>query len=313
MKAGYKTNLLRGAVALVLALTGCGIMEELNDCPQGIDLQFYSQTPCDPQPVYPAEMADLNLYVFNERNVLASFRPASSVNVVASEYTHTVEAKNGLYTVVAWAGLDIERFDLSTPVVGVTTKEDLLFSLRHTGGRALSYADKRVFYGESDPVYLPDPAIYGSVFKAADVNLKELTKRISVEVEGLSNPQDYEVVIESKSEAMRYDGEPLAGAQIEYQPILRPVGSELTASFTVMQLSTGFDTTLVIRQKSTGQELYRGDLLGTLLLKNPTVNLACDCDFTIRFTAADACGCGTYAIMKIWVNEWLVHSYETSL
>jgi hypothetical protein len=80
-----------------------------------------------------------------------------------------------------------------------------------------------------------------------------------------------------------------------------------------MSLTTGFDNTLVVRHRGSGAELYRGDLLGTLLLKNPGVNLACDHDFTIRFTTADRCDCGTYTVMEIWVNRWLVHSYETDL
>jgi hypothetical protein len=70
---------------------------------------------------------------------------------------------------------------------------------------------------------------------------------------------------------------------------------------------------LVVFHKASGKELYRGDLLGTLLLKNPNVNLACDHDFVVRFTTEDKCDCGTYTIMEIWVNNWLVHSYEAAL
>ncbi|MFC4677192.1 FimB/Mfa2 family fimbrial subunit, partial [Dysgonomonas termitidis] len=90
-------------------------------------------------------------------------------------------------------------------------------------------------------------------------------------------------------------------------------GSLLEARLTILKLATGCNTSLVIRNRADNSELYRGDLLGTLLLKNPEVNLACDHDFTIRFTAKDQCRCGTYMITEIWVNNWLVHSYTTDL
>jgi hypothetical protein len=252
------------------------------------------------------------MYVFDERGVLASFGTAPEVRLSA-DYAQTVDARNGLYTVVAWAGVDAEIFDMNAPVVGLTTKDDVLFAMRHSGGRATSLGDHRVYYGESEAIWLPDSAIYGSVFKEASINLGEVTRRITVEVEGLPNADDFEVVIESKVGAMCLSGSQIIGTQMKYLPVVHPTSQELISSFTVMGLTTGFDTSLVIRHKANGTELYRGDLLGTLLLKNPTVNLACDHDFTIRFTTADKCDCGTYTIMEIWVNNWLVHSYDTEL
>jgi hypothetical protein len=252
------------------------------------------------------------MYLFDERGVLTAVNSAPEVRL-AADYTYTLDARNGLYTVVAWAGVDAETFDMEEPVVGVTTKEDVLFSLRNIDGRAVSYDGSRVYYGESEAVSLPDPAIYGSVFKEASINMQEQTNRITVEVEGLPSPDDYEVMITSGSRAVCFDGGQKSGTQIEYLPVVHPTSDVLAASFTVIGLTTEFDTDLVVRHKASGAELYRGDLLGTLLLKNPNVNLACDHDFVIRFTTEDKCDCGTYTVMEIWVNKWLVHSYETTL
>jgi hypothetical protein len=312
MKAGYKMRILQSVAALSLLCTGCGIWEDMDDCPQGIDIAFYSKTPCAIQRSYPADISDLRLYLFDERGVLAGVNTAPEVRL-ASDYTYTVEAKNGLYTVVAWAGVNAETFDMATPRVGITTKDDVLFSLRNIEGRALPYDGHRVYYGESEAVSLPDPAIYGSVFKEVSVNMSELTNRITVEVEGLPSPDDYEVTIETRMGAVCFGGGEKSGNQIDYMPVVHPASDVLAASFTVMELTTGFGTSLVVCHKASGKELYRGDLLGTLLLKNPNVNLACDHDFTIRFTTEDKCDCGTYTIMEIWVNDWLVHSYETTL
>jgi hypothetical protein len=312
MKKGYNTLLVWAVLLVLLLPAGCGFKENTEGCPQGIELTFYSKTPCQPQRSYPTEISDLRTYVFDESGVLSSLGHAPEARI-SEDYVQSIEARNGLYTVVAWSGVDGETFDMAAPVVGVTTKEDVLFSLRNAGGRAASYNNHRVFYGESEAVYLPDPALYGSVFKEVAVNMEEITNRITVEVEGLPDPDDYEVAIESGVGAVSLGGEQISGPEMEYLPVVHPASDELVASFTMMNLTTGFDTMLVVRHKETGQELYRGDLLGTLLLKNPSVNLACDHDFTIRFTTADSCGCGTYTVMEIWVNRWLVHSYETDL
>jgi len=81
----------------------------------------------------------------------------------------------------------------------------------------------------------------------------------------------------------------------------------------MLKLETGQENTLVIKSKEGETELFRGSLLGTLLLKNPEVNLACDHDFVIDFTAEDQCDCGEYIILEIRVNNWLVHSYQTNV
>ncbi len=126
---------------------------------------------------------------------------------------------------------------------------------------------------------------------------------------------DFEVVVESKNSGMNLDGSVAQGDLVKYvstTPVFDAAGV-LQVNLTILEMLSGYNTALVIKNKTLGTELYRGDLLGTLLLKNPTVNLDCNHDFTIRFMAADKCDCGTYVIKEIWVNNWLVHSYDADL
>jgi hypothetical protein len=301
------------APAALLALGSCqSIKDNLEDCVQGIDLRFYSKTVCDADTLYPAAIDELRLYVFDDRGLLAAHGTAEAVRMRA-EYTHTLEVQDGWFTVVAWAGLDAGTFDVAAPRVGVTTKDELLFRLRRTEGRAAQIGEGRVYYGESQPVFLPDPKEHGSLFRSASVNLLEQTNRIHVEVEGLPSVEEYEIVIESAAGATTYDGETTVDEPLVYASEATAAGTLLTASFTILQLELGMETMLVVRERATGRELYRGDLLGTLLLKNPGVNPLCQHDFTIRFTTQDQCQCGTYMVMQIWVNDWLVHSFDTDL
>lgn len=295
---------------LFLYASGC-IYDNREDCPQGIDVRLYSKTSCSQDTVYP-EVSDLTLCVFDHRDRLVSCMKPGNMSQLSTFHT-TLEAENGYFTVIAWAGLDSDDFDLSLLRENITSKSDLLFRIQRASQKAVSLEGKRVYYGESPAVFLPDPAQYGSVFEATAINLREITNRLRVSVEGLPDADDYEIVIESANGSMNMDGSIAADSVIEYtsQPVI--TDGVLDAVFTVLKLETGYNNTLIIRNKRIDEELYRGDLLGTLLLKNPEVNLACDNDFTIRFTTGDQCACGTYMIVEIRVNDWLVHSYGTEL
>jgi hypothetical protein len=282
-------------LAALWTLGGCSINDSLDDCPQGIHASFYSLTACEADTLYPAHVADLRMFVFDARGTLAGYGSADEVRSLA-DYVHTLDARDGWFTVVAWSGLSDDAFALPAPVIGVTTKDEMRTQVRQAARQAAPMGEKRIYYGESAPVFLPDPAEHGSVFERVSVNLLEQTYRVNVEVEGLPPTGEYEILVDTEEGSATFDADGL-----------------LTASFTLMQLELGMDATLIIRERATGRELYRGDLLGTLLLKNPGVDPTCDRDFTIRFSTEDQCQCGTYMIMRIWVNDWLVHSYDTDL
>ncbi|GHT88961.1 hypothetical protein FACS189474_5120 [Bacteroidia bacterium] len=295
----------------IFLLLGCNVYEDTKNCTQGIYVHFYSKTACSADTVYP-QVEDLKLYVFDSNGILVSYGEDNNVSM-QRDYSRTVDASGGLFTVIAWTGLNNGAFDWKAPEEKVTTKNDLLFRLQRATQQAASLDGKRVYYGESPTVFLPDPAEYGSIFESAKINLQEITNRFTVSVEGLPQAEDYEVVIESANGSMNIDGS-IAGDEVIRYPS-QPAVKEgiLEAKFTVLKLATGYNGTLIVKDKRDNRELYRGDLLGTLLLKNPEVNLACDHDFTIRFTTKDQCDCGTYMIAQIWVNNWLVHSYATEL
>jgi hypothetical protein len=289
------------------------VYDSREDCPQGIHVEAYSRTDCDVDTRYPAAITGLNFYLFDEQNRLVS--TTNRRTATRADFTHTLDATNGLYTVVVCSDIDDRLFETATLNGGkaVIGKEDLMLRLRHQAGIAPSLGDTRIYYGESAAVHLPDPAEYGSVFRTTRVNLQEQTNRITVSVAGLARAEGYEVAIETLGGAMNYEGKVQQSERMEYPATAQVARGVLTSSFTTMALTTGFKTMLVIRDKQTRAEIYRGDLLGTLLLKNPEVNLACDHDFHIEFTAADRCDCGTYTMMEIRVNDWLVHSYDTNL
>lgn len=300
------------AVTFVLSVfSGC-IKEDYDDCTQGINVSFYSKTECQTDTVYPENISNITLCVFDKGGTLVAHQNSNDLKL-RSTYSQTIELNSGLYTVVAWAGLNSSHFDVISLQDGVTKKSDLLFRLK----RALDHADhldnERIYYGEGPAVYVPQASGSESIYEHTAVNMQEITNRITIIVEGLARSEEYVVEIESDNGSMNVDGTIADDQVIDYDSELLVKDNRAEAYFTTLKLETGQTNTLVIKSKIDGRELYRGSLLGTLLLKNPNVNLNCDHDFVIRFTTQDQCSCGTYSIVEVWVNNWLVHSYDTEM
>lgn len=298
---------------LILAfLSGC-IKDDYEDCVQGVDIRFYSINQCSTDTLYPQQIADITLCVFDEHGLLVGYKKNSDIKFQRNYAERINLREGGLYTVVAWSGLNDALYDINIPQEMISKKKDLLFRLKRTLGRVSSIIGTPVYYGESPAVYVPQANGVESVFRATAVNMQEVTNRLTIIVEGLDNAENYKVDIESDNGSMNIDGTIANDEVLDYHSEQLARDNILEAQFTLLKLQTGITNTIVVTSKADGRELYRGNLLGTLLLKNPEVNLNCDHDFVIRFTTKDQCDCGTYTIAEIWVNNWLVHSYETEL
>lgn len=315
MKKRFKILSLIITVYAMAFISGC-IRDDNNDgCVQSLSIHFYSRTMCQTEIVYPEAVNDLLMCVFNGNGVLVEYRQMNGITL-GPEYVETVEVStSGIYYVLAWSGLDGSSFDINELEVGGTRKDDLLFRLKRAQTEASPIGSGGIYSGES-------PAALVTVTKNPDaetiqarVNMQEVTNRITVQVEGLNlnDINDYEIDIESNSGSMNIDGSIAADDVIKYDRAIFDDSGVLTAYFTVLKLETGYNNTLVIRDKSNNKELFRGSLLGALILKNPEVNLNCDHDFTIKFTTEDECECGTYMIVDIRVNNWPVSSYNTDM
>lgn len=307
----YKKILLLNTLILVF-LSGC-IKDDYEDCVQGIDIRFYSINKCSTDTLYPQQISDITLCVFDEQGLLVGYKKNNEISFQRNLAERMELREGGLYTVVAWSGLNDALYDINIPQEMSSKKSDLLFRIKRTLKRVSSTIGTPIYYGESPAVYVPQASGVESIFKVTAVNMQEITNRLTIIVEGLDNAENYQIDIESNNGSMNIDGTIANDEVVEYDSEHLIRSNILEAEFTLLKLQTGSTNTIVVKSKIDGRELYRGSLLGTLLLKNPEVNLDCDHDFVIRFTTHDQCSCGTYTIAQIWVNNWLIHSYETEL
>ena len=313
-----KRNLQKRIVAALLLVTGTMLMnggcdavifDEMLDCPQGVYLKFYSKTPCDTDTIYPADISNLNVFVFGENDRFVAQYTEENVTL-SSNYEMLIPIyPHGKYSFVAWANVD-NHYEMANLQQGTTTKEDLLLQLKQSAGMAVDLKGATLYAGTSDHVFLPDPeSVLGAFYEHTSIRLTQYVNRIDVIVEGFAVPQDYQVEIAMRNGDYAVNGDILLNGDVmQYPPEYSYGDSTLTAKFNTLKLETGYDDWLTLKWNEE-KVLYHEDLLGTLLLQNPDVNLSCDHDFVIKFRVKEHND--TYVVTEVWVNDWLIHSYDT--
>jgi hypothetical protein len=240
---------------------------------------------------------------------------------------------DGDFTFVAWAGIN-EKFTTGSFVNGTTTKNDVMLTLKSVSGIAENLTGTRLWQGESPVISLPDPDKEGSVYRYTAINAKEITNRVTVKVELDENtlmedgilPQDFTVGVTSADGTVNINGSmPLGSTALNYPALnahyynsgeisdTQKINS-VSWDFATMDLKTGYNNVLTLNYVKGNKTVFSGDLIGSILLlyeKQTNINMACQHDFVIKFILTDCCA--SHISCDIFVNNWLVHSYETQL
>lgn len=304
----------------VLFITSCNnlIYDDLKDCTQGVYLSFYSMTPCAVDTTYIGKVSSLSVFAFDQEDKLVTYQQTKDVNL-DEDYQLLMPLRNGRYSFIAWANLTDNIFSLAPLKVGHTTKKDILFSIQSKDEEAANLSSHQVWLGESKDIELPNPSKYGSIFKYSKINLQEKTNRISVIVEidesiQKAVPEDFIVEISSGNSMVNINGSmPFNSPILKYPGLTTYTSNSLQMDFVTLDLVTGYNNTLSVTNKKTNHVVFKGDLIGSILLNTITnnINLACERDFIIKLKLRDKCAdCGTYYACELEVNGWRVHSYE---
>lgn len=311
-------------VALTVILSSCDLLiyDQFVDCPQGVYVSFYAQTPCETNPSAIGEVVSLSVFAFDEAGKLVTSVTEENSNLTA-DYEVLMPVSDGYFTFIAWTGLN-DNFDFSTLRPGVTTKKDLLAQLKTTQGVAsLLQMNDVVMQGASEVVHLEDPKEVGSIYKHTKINMREITNSVKLIVEfdqktmNTFDPQNLRVSIASANTALNMDGSmPLNTPQVKYavsDSVLTDIDGQW--NYRMLDLETGYKNDLKVTYIKDGEEqtVFSGDLIASILLmtEEASINLACENDFEVKFVVKDYClECHTNFTCNIYVNNWQVHSYE---
>lgn len=301
-------------VLLVCCLMGCNlsVFDDLSGCPQGVNFQFYRQTPCEQFPGYPSEIRQVRVFAFDDRNVLVGEFSDMAAVLSADYFLPATFRHSGKLTFVAWGGSDLSAYDFTAFEEGVTTKQEMLVSLQLENKRTSS-APGALYVGLAS-VWLDSPEDSGSVYERVPISMHELTYRIHLTVESISAPfpddEDFIVKIEDDNGVYDFDGQIAPCERFEYTAVAtHDKEGRLKADFTLMKLDEGRHALLSVINRTTGKLLYQANLVEDIIMfredsGEPPYSLECDHDFPITLKLKYEKG--TWVLTQATVLDWNV-------
>ena len=335
-------------LGLGLLLTGCESMfhDDLDNCPQAVYVKLYNTT-CKADSIGLNTQSNVHLLAFDEDNKLAASTELKDIDLGNKQKGFTevrlpiksdTPDQDRVYNIYAWTGVN-GKFSAEAKI---GDKKDQVFASLRSGAESqyVNLGSDRVYFGQAGrSVVLKNPAKNGSQEDHIAVPVGELTYRLNVSVVldksmlGRKNPpsiREFGLQINSGNGTYNYDGTHAINSAINgYQPNGPVVYNDtaLVAKYTVMDLQTGLGSQVRISHSKNGQTRdvempidIQHDLIAAILAyaSKPenkfSFNLNCEHDIDLKFLIKDKCdGCGQYMCTGVFINDWLVHTFDTEL
>ena len=107
MKLLNKLTITLFALGMIFASCDTLIYDNLEDCPQGVYVKFFSMTPCDTDSSFIGDVSSLTLFAFDKNDKLVITTTKTNVTL-SRDYDILVPVSNGEFSFIAWAGLNDE-------------------------------------------------------------------------------------------------------------------------------------------------------------------------------------------------------------
>lgn len=301
------------------------VYEDLEECPQGVHVSFYHQTPCMEAPAEVGVVDGLRLFAFDLHDVLVKVEEVSGkVDLIKSYKVELPPVEQGQYSFIAWGGVSDKHFDVENFVVGQTTKKEVMMKLKASNGTAAQLLDHKVWQGESQVIALPDRKTHGTVYAEVAINMLEVTNRIRVtlklheSVREEMRLEDFELTLSSANGTYLINRRmPLKTESLIYPAIENEKAEAYTIDrlYTLMELKSGYNNVIRLYNKKAQEDFLLQDLLGKVILENPNVNLECTHDFDVVIEVEDKCkSCpDNNLVVHIIINNYRIHSFAVKL
>ena len=345
----HRTGLAFGLAALLGLTAGCKqdiVKPEKPKAPGVVYVKLYNTT-CKADSIGLNTQSNVHLLAFDEDNRLAASTELKDIDLGNKQEGFTEVRfpiksdtldQDRVYNIYAWTGVN-GKFSADAKIG--QKKAEIFASLR--SGAESQYVNlgyDRVYFGQANhSVVLKDSAKNGTREQHIAVSVGELTYRLNVSVVldksmlGRVNPpsiREFGLEIKSGNGTYNFDAShALNSAIMTYQPNGPVVYNDtaLVAKYTVMDLQTGLGSQVRISHSRNGLTRdvempidIQYDLVAAILAyaSKPenkfSFNLNCEHDIDLKFLIKDKCdGCGQYMCSGVFINDRLVHTFDTEL
>lgn len=286
-------------IGIIFLLQGC-MKEDLSSC--GLFLQFKYKDNTDK---FLDSIKTVHLFAFDE----GGYFVGQWMHSTSSGNQMRLPLEKGTYTLVAWGDIS-NKFSYTKLVTGVTNFSQALMSLKRD--REYTVRDKLM------PIY--HSVVYNlSVKKIGrqfcdldfinDVNYIEVTMKglpIKDDLEnsrkGIVTENRFSLYVTSSNGDYKFDNSRWESSpNIRYIPKYQQQSGVLSADFSVMRLSKGDDSRLIVNHTEDDgsiRELYN-ESLTELISKNTSIDFDLESNFRIELLFDH-----TYAVIGVTVNDW---------
>ena len=345
----HRTGLAFGLAALLGLTAGCKqdiVKPEKPKAPGVVYVKLYNTT-CKADSIGLNTQSNVHLLAFDEDNRLAASTELKDIDLGNKQKGFTEVRfpiksdtldQDRVYNIYAWTGLN-GKFSADAKI---GQKKSEIFASLRSGAESqyVNLGSDRVYFGQANhSVVLKDSAKNGTREQHIAVSVGELTYRLNVSVVldksmlGRVNPpsiREFGLEIKSGNGTYNFDAShALNSAIMTYQPNGPVVYNDtaLVAKYTVMDLQTGLGSQVRISHSRNGLTRdvempidIQYDLVAAILAyaSKPenkfSFNLNCEHDIDLKFLIKDKCdGCGQYMCTGVFINDWLVHTFDTEL
>ena len=333
-------------LGLGLLLTGCESMfhDDLDNCPQAVYVKLYNTT-CKADSIGLNTQTNVHLFAFDEDNRLAASAELKDIDLgnrqkgfteIKLPINNPTPDQDRVYNIYAWTGVN-GKFNVSDAKIG-KKKSEVFASLRYgADNNYMNLANDRVYHGQSNhSVVLKNPAKNGTQEQHIAVSVGELTYRLNVSVvldksirerKQAPSVREFGLEIKSGNGSYNYDAtHPLNPPAIVYPTNGSVVYNDtaVIAKYTLLDLASGLGSSVRISHSANGTTRdvdmpadIQHDLIAAILAyaSKPqnkfNFNPNCEHDIDVKFLVKDKCnGCGQYMCTDVFINDWLVHTFE---
>lgn len=291
---------------LSLSLSGCGkIFEDMCGCGVPFVLKFHSQKDSGSPITYPKEIKDIDLYIFDDKNLLVAIELVTDVRL-SNAYEMKSMLPEGFYTMVAMGKIksakpsrsdDKLSYNFPTPIIGKTTISDLMLEIKYTGS-FFDPINESIYVGVARNVEIDrDKKLDTNVLE--DINLRKKTKDINIKVFGLSAGKKYTVEIEDAGWQYSFENKNISNERLKFNSALTKDTDHLKASIRTLELIKATKPKIRILDAE-GNIIKEMLLLDDIILKNPDVDLQTDEVFDVEIYLNNS-----FVAIKLVINGWV--------
>lgn len=276
------------------ALSSCGVMEDLDPCPGGLEMRFVYDHNLESANAFPNQVDCLTLHIYDEEGNFVKTLTETSEALKDENWRLRPDLEPGSYHAVAYGGIACDRASFAhreEPASG-SNFTDIAMALKesHVGTRLHDH-----FHGAVD--FTVDARQEG--FSQVTVPMTKTTNHFRILLQHLDNRpvngDDFEFLIEDRNGVLDHRNRPASrdmvtyrawetgsaipdeGVRAEEQPVQLGYG-ELSTS----RVMLGSGACLVIRLKETGGEVVRLPLPSTLALSKSSADPWSDQEYLDR-------------------------------